>query len=281
MLITLINLALSPFCLLFFVFAASGNSNRYFTPSGTNISKLKPIPYFIYLIIYLSIVLGLAHLWNLYSNNGISIWEMFIPKYYWVSISAWVVTGYTLFTYLKGMEGNIMGFIFFPLLLLASSALIGANFRSLFLSPWDLNLPILNYNFWILFIMHAFSPIYILAILKKDDSEEPYKNNWVSSIATSIIFQLMLYGVNWLVIKLFGGTLTFRLFFGEKQNVVYYLPMAIGFLYFIFLFISKNVSPKNKPILSPFTKGVTLLIFVFSVLQIVNYVRLIVGTLNV
>ncbi len=278
MLVTLINLVLSPFCLLFFVFYASSNSSRYFTPSGTNVYKLKPIPYLIYTAIYLVVILGLSYLWTILSDSNESMWEIFTPRYYWVSIPVWVITGFTIRAYLNGMEGNIMGFIYFPFLALSSIVLIGVNFMGLFSASWDFNLPILDYNFGVLFAVHAFSPMYVLLIVNRTDTYSDKPNDWISAIITTIILQLMLFVPNWGIVKVLGGELSFYQFFGEGQDVVYYMPMVVGLLYFVLFFVSQREDLKENKIVSNATRIVALLAIAFSLLQVVNYVRFIMRT---
>ena len=99
MLISILNLVLSPFCLLFFVFYASNKEQKYFVPDGTNVNKLKVLPYLIYGVVYVTVILFFTYLYTLFTNLGISVWEVYEPQYYWVSMITWGVTVLTLVTF--------------------------------------------------------------------------------------------------------------------------------------------------------------------------------------
>jgi len=83
MFISIINLVFSPLCLLIFFFYGLNKESSYFVPTDkTNVTRLKPLPYIIYIVIYITIVFSATYIWSLYSYEVIDIWEEFIPKYY-------------------------------------------------------------------------------------------------------------------------------------------------------------------------------------------------------
>ena len=277
MIIALINLVLNPFCVLFFIIFASSNNKRYFIPDGTNTHKLKPLPYFTFVALYLVVLLGATFLWTYYSSADFTIWEVYTPRTYWVSIPVWLVTGFTLSTYFKGMEGNIMGFIFFPLLLMASFALIAVNFMSIFSNSWSFNLPVIEYNFWLLFVLHAFSPIYVLLSLNTSNSLEKQQMDWISPMITSIILQLFFFGIHWVTCYVIGVSMSFSQFFGAGQNIVYYLPMGFGLIYYLFFFLSKNETFAKYIGKDRFNWLIALFTILAALVQAINYFRFVAG----
>ncbi len=127
MLLSLINLFLSPFCLLIFLFYSDGKQSKYYTKLETNVYKLKPMPYLFYSLIYISVIIGLLFIFKLILNCEFDVWQVFYPKNLWVTILTWFITVVALYAYSKGMEMNIMGFIFFPLMFITVLLLIGIN----------------------------------------------------------------------------------------------------------------------------------------------------------
>ena len=101
-------------------------------------TMLKPLPYIIHTVIYVTIVFSAMYIWSLYSYEVIDIWEVLISKHYGVSIPVGIVTSYTIYTFFKGIEGNVMGFIFFTLLVLSSLIIIGINVKDLYHFPYEI-----------------------------------------------------------------------------------------------------------------------------------------------
>ncbi|MCX2681959.1 hypothetical protein OOZ15_18555 [Galbibacter sp. EGI 63066] len=128
--VAILNVALCPYGLLLFFVCFHGN--RFFVPTGMNTTKLKKLPYFIYIIIYTAVVLGITYAIGFFTVDDFNIWMVYQPKYYWLSFVAWGITAFTIREYFRGMEGNIMGFIFFPMLFFSSLALFVVNIADLF-----------------------------------------------------------------------------------------------------------------------------------------------------
>lgn len=235
--ISIINLLLNPFGLLFFLFCVSGNNKLFYSPAGTNIVKLKIKPFVIFHSVFAALVLGLTFGFGYLFVDGFEIWEAYQPKYYWLSIIGWGVTLITLKTYFSGMEGNIMGFIFFPMLAVTSIGLLVANVASLFSVSVAIETPQVSQDyFWLGFAAQCFLPIHIMML--SASSKDPANREWYLPIFSSLIFQLMLFSVNWLVITFFGGNISFKMYFGAGQNYLFYLPIVGGFLYFVMYKIS-------------------------------------------
>ena len=107
MLITIINLLLSPFCIMLFIVFLFGKESRFLVPAGTNVYRLKPVPYIIFSVVYTIVILGITQLLISYFNPDINLWEVFVPKYYWVSILTWGVSIVTISTYFRVMENRL------------------------------------------------------------------------------------------------------------------------------------------------------------------------------
>ena len=261
MIISIINLIFSPIGFILFLFLGFKKESIFFEPTkSTNVVRLKPLPFTIYILIYVSAVLINTYVWSLYSDPSFDVWQVFIPKYYGVSIVIWILTAYTIYVYFKGMEGNVMGFIFFPMLALSSLVLIGINAKDIFLMNWQFNTDFsaLQINFWVRILAHVFLPTYILLFIKSDKEEKI----WLPVIIASVGIQLILFGMHWLVFRVFGISLNFSEFFGEQQTILYYTPMIFGGIYFLCYHISKH-----KTLVTITAKLAGLLV----ILQLVNY----------
>ncbi|MBU2915719.1 hypothetical protein [Reichenbachiella agariperforans] len=272
--IALVNILLSPFGLILFFICFSGPS--YFTPDSTNTSKLKIQPYVIYSMVYTTAVLGISYGIGYLLLADFDVWQAYQPKYWWLSAIGWAVTLFTLRTYFRGMEGNIMGFIFFPMIAVTSLALIAVNVSSLFSLSADVSAPTVDARyFWLGFVGHAFMPIQLLLF-----SQETLKNGKAISqtvleqrivpLLGVLIFQMLLFGLHWTAVKLFGERLTFAQFFGEGESLLYFVPMLGGGLYFL---MSTLVAKENRND-SKLWSIVIFLTLSFGVLQLFNYIRM-------
>ena len=275
MLLSFINLVLNPFCLVFFFFFATSKQSLYFENKGTNTQKLKVVPYLVYCLVFALAVLLITYLVGLLLPEGLNIWEIYQPKYYWLSIPGWLVTSLTLSAYFKGMEGNIMGFIFFPLLSISSLALLIANVSDIFMFSVNIEAPAIALNFWIRLLLHAFLPFYILVFINVPDKNGKKEKDWLGPIFGSLIFQLIFFGINWLIVKLWGNGLTFSQFFGQGQSIIYYLPMFGGMLYYISYLLSKYTTLSKNRVVERVSYFVMIFATLLMLLQLFNYIQLI------
>jgi len=275
MFLSIVNLILNPICFVFFFFFATSNQSLFFESKGTNTQKLKVVPYIIYCLAFAFTVLLITYVVGLLLPGGLNLWEIYQPKYYWLSIPGWLVTGFTLNAYFKGMEGNIMGFIFFPLLSISSLALLIANVSDIFLFFANIEAPVLTLNFWIHFPLHAFLPFYVLIFINEHNKSKNRKKSWVEPIIGSLILQLIFFSINWLIVKLWGNTLTFSQFFGQRQTILYYLPMFGGLLYYILYLLSRHAILPKKRLIESVNYFVMIFTVLLMLLQFFNYIQLI------
>ncbi|MBE7684475.1 hypothetical protein F7647_00100 [Tenacibaculum piscium] len=291
-LLSIINILLNPFSFLVFILLSSKKKAYFFTKEETNVTKLKVKPYLLFSVGYLTIILSITYLCNFFVD--FNFWEVFVPKNIFISIITWFVTAFTLRAYLKGMEGNIMGFIFFPMLALSIITLFILSFFDILSSYQFLTIhfPVLEINFWIRLLLHCFMPFYVLIYLNSNqeiqDQNKELPNKFPGAILSILILQFLFFGLNWLFIYLFGSSINLSQFLGEGQTIVYYLPMISGFLYVVLFFISKMKSSKttsqvsseipseNKKqnILETLFYYSMLLIFGSIILEIINYINL-------
>jgi len=278
-LLSIINILFNPFSFLIFITFSSKKETYFFTREETNVTKLKLTPYLLFSSIYLTIILSLTYFCSIYID--FNAWEAFTPKYLLISSITWVVTVLTLRTYLKGMEGNIMGFIFFPLLALSMLTLFVLSFSDIlsYHKLLTLNFPVLKINFWLRLIMHSFCPFYIIIFLNSSKGKNSENNDSIIPLLSSLILQVLFFSINWIVVYLFGNSLTFSQFFGEGQTIIYYLPMIGGFFLFILFFISKVISSKKRKQykLETITYYATFINFGFIIIEIINYLNLIIS----
>ncbi|MCD8414039.1 hypothetical protein G1J88_02430 [Tenacibaculum dicentrarchi] len=288
-LLSIVNILLNPFSFLLFILFSFRYESYFFTKEETNVSKLKLAPYIFFTGIYLSIILSITYLFSLFID--FNIWKFFAPKHLFISVITWLITTSTLRTYLKGMEGNIMGFIFFPMLGISMFTLFVFSFFDILSSYQFLTIhfPVLEINFWIRLLLHFFMPFYVLIYLNSNqeiqDENKELPNKFPAAILSILILQFFFFGLNWLFIYLFGSSINLSQFLGEGQTIVYYLPMISGFLYVVLFFTSKMKSSKtasetaseNKKqnILETLSYYSMLLIFGSIILEMINYLILI------
>lgn len=248
----------------------------FFTKEGCNITKLKLKPYLFFTGIYLSIILGITYGCSFFVS--FNLLEIFMPKNSFISAITWLITMFTLRAYLNGMEGNIMGFIYFPLLVLSILILFILSFSDILSSHnfISFNFPVLKLNFWLRLLLHCFMPFYILIYL--NSNKDIKKQDVAIPILSILILQILFFAVNWILVSLFGNTLNISQFFGEEQTVIYYLPIISGFLYFFLFFISKRIPVKKRKSnkLETFSYYSMLLVFGGILLEIINYINLII-----
>ncbi|WBX71465.1 hypothetical protein [Tenacibaculum retecalamus] len=275
-LLAIINILFNPFSFLIFIAFSFKKNSYFFTKEATNVTKLKLVPYLCFYSIYLIVILSLTYLCSLYID--FNIWDVFVPKNLLISAVTWLITGFTLRVYLKGMEGNIMGFIFFPLLALSILTLTVFSFFDVlsYQKLLTLQLSELKINFWIRLLIHSFCPFYIILFLTNNNVEKE-NPDWIAPLISSLILQVLFFSINWVIIYLFGNSLTFSQFFGEGETIIYYIPMIGGFLLFILFFISKIISTKKNEQykLETISYYVTFINFGLIILEAINYLNLI------
>lgn len=304
LLLSITNLLLSPICLLLFLIGTLGKGERFFTRIETNVYRLNFIPYLLYCAGYLVVLFSGALIYSWINHTDIALLQFFQPSNYTISIIGWCVTGATLMVYAKGMEGNIMGFIFFPLLILSTAALgisqlfalVQPSRMTVLLAIWGivawmvfsrcmkmenkivgfvfffffialsiaaatvdkatyaaLDFPLLPNYFSLTFLLHAFTPFYLLLLLHDKEGEALKEDKPGVNLLASLFMQGLFFGINWIIIGLFGQEpLTFRAFFGEGQTVFYYLPMLAGGLYWLLFWLDKSWKKQPSVVLQAF-----------------------------
>lgn len=271
MLVALLNIVLNPFCIIFFLFFWSKNESLYFETTNTNVQKLKPVPYLKYLVVFVGTILCITFLFKYFLFKDLDFWSIYLPKYYWLSIIGWVVSALTLYVYFKGMEGNIMGFIFFPPLALLILSLTIVNLPDLYSFFYRIELPVINISLLPRYMVHLFLPFLLLFVTQKSEIEE--KEYKLLPLFTSLLLQLFLYGLHRVVFKIWNIDLTFSAYFGEGQNILYYLPMLGGALYIICYLLSRLSRFQHQQIFIQIKQLILLLALLLSFLQILNYVK--------
>jgi hypothetical protein len=272
MILSIINLVLSPFCLIIFLIGAFDNERRFFTKVETNVYRLHWLPYAIYCLVYVGLIWGgVAGFSSLFSLD-INPIDLFHPTNYWVSGGAWMVTVLTLATYSKGMEGNIMGFIFFPLLLIASIALVLTNITAFWLFFNTITLPPVAIDLGWAVLLHAFSPLYMILLLHAEGREEKRDVSLWTVPLVSLILQGLLWMINWgIVMSLGKGVLSFSQFFGLEQSILYYLPMLLGLLYWLLFLLDFKLGQQPKVVF----QGCLLLVIIGLCIELLYYGQLI------
>ncbi|WP_233898084.1 hypothetical protein [Tenacibaculum piscium] len=273
-LLSIINILLNPFSFLVFILLSSKKEAYFFTKEETNVTKLKVKPYLLFSVGYLTIILSITYLCNFFVD--FNFWEVFVPKNIFISIITWFVTAFTLRAYLKGMEGNIMGFIFFPMLALSIITLFILSFFDILSSYQFLTIhfPVLEINFWIRLLLHSFMPFYVLIYINSNNETE--KQDFPTSILSILILQILFFAVNWIFVYIFGSSINLSQFLGEGQTIIYYLPILGGFVSYILFFISKVIPVKKRKnnYLETISLYSVFITFGLIILEVINYINL-------
>ncbi|MEH0152834.1 hypothetical protein V6R21_01745 [Limibacter armeniacum] len=266
------NIMLSPYGLILFLLCFSSNKDSFFEHTGVNTAQLKKKPYLIYLFVFTSMVLAISYMAGHFLAPDFDIWQIYLPKYYWLSCLSWGVTIVTTRTYFKGMEGNIMGFIFFPMLAITSMALFVVNISDIFHFSSQIKTPLVNTKyFWWGFLGHMFLPFQcMLFMVEIKNGKAKGDGEWLTPLIGGLIFQLLCFVLHWVVVKIFGQGLTFAQFFGEGQSLLYFIPMLGGFLYYLFYILK----PQGDTKLNWLSYGITILTLLLVVLQVFNYINM-------
>lgn len=277
MLIPILNLLLNPFSFILFLILSFSKEQKFYTSISTNTNRLHLMPYLVYSVLIAGSIALITYIASLVLPSDFTVWEVFRPRYLWLSAIGWGITIWTLLTYLKGMEGNIMGFIFFPMLALSCFALMVVNIAPLFSFSINLELPAFSFNFWIGFALHMFSPMYILLYINSEQGLEKENPEPLSPLISSLALQLFLYTAHWLVLVIFGIQLDFQTFFGAEQSWLYFLPMATGFVYFSLYYLSQYKVLKKDWLEGTVFYISAVVAFLGCLLQIFNYIKLMIS----
>ncbi|HWV14060.1 MAG TPA: hypothetical protein VN030_01425 [Cellvibrio sp.] len=270
----LFNILLSPLSfLLFFLVVTPFSQTVFVAGSGVNISRLVPWTYLLFCGGLLLLGYLLAGLYNIAAPKKMTLLEAMQPKYYWLSLLCWLVTAFTLWTYIKGMEGNVMGFIFFPLLLLSALALVAVNTPSV-IREFDAGGQALWLNSWLAFAFHACNPLLVLLFyMNSGSSAEPSsQSTGISVTVISIyIFYAFILALHGLIFLVAGKSLSLPEFFGAGQSLVYFLPLVGGALLHLYFGFSINEKLAEGLVKNTTYLCFCLILLLSCSLQLINY----------
>lgn len=272
----LFNILLSPLSFLLFFLVVTPFSQAVFVAgSGVNISRLVPWTYLLFCGGLLILVYLLVGFYNLAAPKKITLLDVMQPKYYWLSLLCWLVTAFTLWTYIKGMEGNVMGFIFFPLLLLSALALVAVNTPSA-IREFDAGGEAIRLNSWLAFAIHACNPLLVLLFYMNsgNSAESSSQPMGISATVISIyIFYVFIIAFHWLIFLIAGKSLNLPEFFGVGQSLVYFLPLAGGALLHLYFGFSVNEKLADGLLKNTVYCCFCLILLLSCSLQLVNYAQ--------
>lgn len=231
-LIAALNFLLSPITFLFFIFISTPfNHLIYAETQGINTMRLKPSAYVVFCLTAWMMFFMLVVFYNINAPQQVTLVDLLQPRYYWLSIASWFVTLFTLKTYVKGMEGNIMGFIFFPALAVTSLALLLVNISTV-ITGFNMGGNPLPLTTWPAFLLHGFNPLLVLLFYSNKEKQE--SQTGVTKLTTNLMAIYTFYGfilaLHWIVFKCFSIHFSLSEFFGVGQNAPYFLPLVAGAL---------------------------------------------------
>ena len=218
------NLVLSPITFLLFYFLCA-NLPIFIKGDGVNLMRLKLSAYALFCVVLAAVAALLLWAYNANSPQPVSALEILQPRFWWLSFASWLITTWTLQTYRKGMEGNLMGFIFFPSLLIASMVLVGVNVAPL-TTQFKLGGEALYLNSWLAFALHGGSPALLLLLVASSANKEV---DAISKLLTVYVMYGLLAAAHYLLLMLLGLGFDLARFWGWGQSWGYYLPYLLGF----------------------------------------------------
>lgn len=279
-----LNVLLSPLTfLLFFIISTPFNRFIFRPTESTNVTRLIPWTYLVFCVVLFSLSFGLVDIYNITAPHSASLIDILQPKYYWVSILCWLATAFTLNTYVKGMEGNVMGFIFFPMLLVSSIALLAINIPGL-VREFNMGGQPLTLNPWIAFLLHGCSPLLVLLFnvnttnannTNTSNTGEPSPTQITVSgkILSIYIFYGLLIGAHWLLFLLSKNSFSLAEFFGAGQSFVYFLPFLGGLLLHTYYGFSINKKLGDGALKNTVDLIFNAVITLCVILEFINYVQ--------
>lgn len=115
------NLIFSPISFLIFLIISTPFKKFIYTSLSTNVSRLYILPYLLYCLLLYILLEGVIGAYNAVAIKSITVTAWLQPTIFVFSILTWLATAFTLFTFtISGMEGNILGCIFAPILIISS-----------------------------------------------------------------------------------------------------------------------------------------------------------------
>ncbi|MGH1338811.1 MAG: hypothetical protein ACRBFS_22035 [Aureispira sp.] len=185
-----------------------------------------------------------------------------------ILFTVWGFVAWTVLTRCMQRKNKIVGFLLFFLFIMLSLAIVTTEKATYAV----LDFPLLTDYFGFTFLLHAFAPFYLLLLLHNKEEEVSEEiQPWVSLLA-SLFTQGFFFGINWIIIWLFGSqSLTFSAFFGKGQTALYYLPMLAGFLYWLLALLDQDVRKQSPIVLQTFLylAGGSILIEGFFYVQLI------------
>lgn len=270
------NILLSPLTFVLFYLITTPFNHYIFKPgAGTNTTKLIPWTYFLFCVVLFSLSFGLVAFYNITSPQPVSLIDILQPKYYWISIGCWLATALTLNTYVKGMEGNVMGFIFFPMLLVSSLALIAVNVPGL-ISAFNMGGQPLALNPWLAFLVHGCSPLLVLLFYANSTSSDissPKEISIPTKFLSIYIFYGFLIGAHWVIFFFSKNSFNVAEFFGAGQSFVYFLPLLGGLLLHMYFGFSISERLGAGTLKNTVKVCLNILLTLSILLQFINYIQ--------
>ena len=226
----------NPILFIYFSFSASAVSeNIYIKGEGTNIYHLNFTIYFLFSLISAVLIYSLVKLYNRFSKNQVHLKEIVQTKHFYLQLFAYAVTILTLKSYSDGMEGNIMGFIFFPMLIFGSVA-ISLPYLSFLFKRFHIGKQNLDLNLRTRMLIHLFNPLLLSSLLPMQEPELKDSGiilELIAVILTITITYVFFLSIHWALFKILKKPFAISEYFGENETLNYYLPFIYGGFVFI------------------------------------------------
>lgn len=269
-----LNIFFSPIAFLLFFIITPIHHIAFSEDSDVNVVRLAPQTYFIFCTALLIMAVLLVASYNVIAPQKIFLIDILQPKYYWISVGSWIITALTLKSYIRGIEDNIMGFVFFPMLFISSLALVLINLPSL-ISSFNMNGKPLSLSAWAAFLIHGCNPLLVLLFHTNRENEKSSEKPllMIRKYTAILFFYAFIIAFHWLVFSFFGKSFEVTAFFGVGQSLVYFLPFLGGaLLHFYFGFSLKEKLPDGqlKIIIGIFLSIMTAICIA---LQCINYLQ--------
>ncbi len=251
---------LNPIIFIFYLFLYPTFGFIYGSDNHSFINYKRFIPFaIIVFLVWSLIVYGFNQLLKT-DQQSLREYYRYLSHWRWGHLVAWSLTVFIFNIYRTGMEGNILGFIGLPILILASIFQFFGMWTELSNEFWPalfkLYAPVfksyesLSMTGMILTVV-IFNPVFIFCF--KQFAEEKGNlflnlfSGFIANILTIVLITTTWIGLLWILKSLFGSTSSFSLFFSsyfESTSLMRLIMMTFSLLS-LFLFVL-NILLKNQ-----------------------------------
>lgn len=244
----LVNAFLNPILIPLYI-VLFGENDQFFVLVGTNSSKMFPAPYLIFCTLFGIGTLAFQFAFHKITHSEQTFLDFSTPNRWWIAILPALLDALIVWSFVSdsGVEGNIMGFIYFPMCVFGSLC-FSFLYVSWLLKHWVLPEKPLSLNFKLKVLLHSFNPFLILFYSAQPLPE--YENGGIAPVLIFFfaitIFNFLWFPFYWLGFKFFKRPLNLQVYFGEQNTILYFIPYAFGIFLTFYLNIAIHIKMLNS-----------------------------------